>query len=198
MSRLIESIKLLDGNFHNLFYHEQRMKQSMFALFGQQETVCLEKYLQESDHPHKGLYKCRIVYDQHSLETTFTPYAAKSISRVKVVEDNDIEYAFKFADRKAIDRLFALRENCDDVMIVRRGMVTDCSFSNIVFRKGEAWFTPSTPLLNGTMRRNLLEKNKIKAREIHKDDIRSYDTFKIINAMLEFDSPEIEVSEIVF
>lgn len=198
MSRLIESIKLLDGKFHNLFYHEQRMIQSVSALPGQIGAFSLEKYLQQLDHPQKGLYKCRIVYDRNSHETTFTPYAPKKINRVKVVEDNDIEYAFKFADREAIDRLFALREDCDDVMIVKRGMVTDCSFSNIVFRKGNHWFTPSTQLLNGTMRRNLLEKNKITAREIRKEDVRSFDTFKIINAMLEFDSPEIEVSEIVF
>jgi 4-amino-4-deoxychorismate lyase len=198
MSRLIESIKLLDGKFHNLFYHEQRMKQSMFALFGQHATVGLEEYLQESDHPKTGLYKCRIVYDQHYLESAFTPYAPKKIRRVKLVEDNDIDYAFKFADRKAIDRLFALREDCDDVMIVKDGMVTDCSFSNIVFRRGDEWFTPSTPLLNGTMRRYLLEKKKIQAREIRPEEVRSFDTFKIINAMLEFDSPEIEVSEIVF
>jgi 4-amino-4-deoxychorismate lyase len=198
MSRLIESIKLLDGKFHNLFYHDQRMKESLFAVSGQHATTGIEKVLLESDYPRSGLYKCRIVYDQHSLDTTFTPYIPKKICRVKVVEDNQIEYAFKFAGREAIDRLFALRQDCDDVMIVRHGMVTDCSFSNIVFRKGKEWITPSTPLLNGTMRRNLLEKKKIKAREIHKEDIRSFDTFKIINAMLEFDSPEIEVSEIVF
>ncbi|MGC1243842.1 MAG: aminotransferase class IV [Chryseosolibacter sp.] len=198
MSRLLESIKLLDGKFYNLFYHEQRMKQSLNAVFGDNTAIALERYLQERDYPVKGLYKCRIEYDQHSRETTFIPYAPKKISRVRIIEDDLIAYRFKFANRDAINRLFALRGECDDVMIISNGLVTDCSFSNIVFRKAQDWFTPSTPLLNGTMRQNLLEKNKIMLREIRRDEVRSFDTFKIINAMLEFDSPEIEVSQIVF
>jgi len=198
MSRLIESIKLLDGKFYNLFYHEQRMKHALKVLFGNDREVALEKSLLEQEHPSRGLHKCRIVYDDMLSETTFSPYEPKKISQVKIVEDDDISYDFKYLDRGPINRLFEDRGDCDDVLIIRKGRVTDCSFSNIVFRKGLRWFTPVSPLLKGTMRQNLLEKNKIEPREILKSDVRSFDTFKIINAMLEFDSPEIDVSEIVF
>ncbi|HET9487300.1 MAG TPA: aminotransferase class IV [Chryseosolibacter sp.] len=199
MSRLIESIKLLDGKFYNLFYHEQRMKRSLQALFGDHRKIDLEKFLRDTDYPRHGLYKCRIVYDANFSEASFSPYEAKRVERVKVVEDDDISYEFKFLDRSAINRLFDLRGDCDDVLIVRKGMVTDCSFSNVVFKSdGGVWYTPRSPLLEGTMRRNLLDQNRIQVREIQKRDIRSFDTFKIINAMLEFDSPEIEVSNIVF
>jgi 4-amino-4-deoxychorismate lyase len=160
--------------------------------------VDLEKFLLEQEYPRTGLLKCRVVYDDNSRETTFTPYEAKRIETVKIVEDDGISYEFKYADRAPINRLFERRGDCDDILMIRRGYVTDCSFSNIIFRKDQDWYTPVTPLLKGTMRQSLIDKNKIKPREILKSDIRSFNTFKIINAMLEFDSPEIEVSDIVF
>lgn len=198
MSRLVESIKLLDGRFYNLPAHEQRMKRSLKALYDVSSSPDLEQFLYHNPFPAKGLYKCRIVYDQLSQEAGFIPYVPKVINRIKVIEDNTIEYAHKFVDRAAIDRLFYQRGDCDDVLIVKNGKVTDCSFSNIVFRKGDQWVTPDTPLLEGTMRQRLLDENLINSREIRGDDIRSFDTFRIINAMLEFESPEIEVSAIVF
>lgn len=198
MSRLVESIKLLDGKFHNLPAHEQRMTRSLQALYGVSIPPDLEQTLHQNPFPSKGLYKCRIVYDQLSQEVNFIPYVPKMINRIKVIEDNTIEYAHKLADRTAIDRLFRQRGDCDDVLIVKNERVTDCSFSNIVFRKDHQWFTPDTPLLEGTMRQHLLDENFITSREIRSGDIRSFDTFRIINAMLEFESPEIEVSAIVF
>lgn len=198
MSRLVESIKLLDGKFVNLFYHEQRMMHSLRSLFGRHESIDLEKYLTSKPFPRKGLYKCRLVYDHQTMETVFDPYQARQIRTLKTVEDDGVQYEFKFADRTGIDRLFNRRAHCDDVLIVRNGLVTDSSFANIVFRKGGDWYTPGSPLLKGTARQRLLEEGKIKAWEISKGDIRSFETFRLINAMLEFESPEIEVSNIVF
>jgi 4-amino-4-deoxychorismate lyase len=198
MSRLVESIKLLDGKFLNLYYHEQRMIHSLKALFGHNELIDLQKYLGPKPFPRKGLYKCRIVYDHQSMETVFQAYEARTIRTLKAVEDDLVQYDFKFTDRSGIDRLFARRAQCGDVLIVRDGQVTDSSFANIVFRQGDEWYTPVTYLLNGTTRQRLLAEGKIKAREILKKDIRSFQTFKLVNAMLEFESPEIEVSNIVF
>lgn len=198
MSLLIETIKLLDGKFYNLLYHEQRMTRSLGSLFNRKEPVILEKLLHDTSFPSQGLYKCRVLYDDDATEIGYTQYEPRKVNRIKVVEDNTISYSFKYADRRSINRLFELRGGCDDVLIIRRGLVTDCSYANIVFRKANHWFTPASPLLQGTMRQQLLDKNKITAREIHKDDIRSFDTCRIINAMLEFDSSDIDVSNIVF
>ena len=198
MSRLVESIRLLDGEYYNLLYHEERMTRSLHTLYGVDAKINLKAYLDQHHRPDAGLYKCRLVYDHMDHEVTYAPYEPKKIKRVKVVEDDDISYAFKFHDRQPIDRLFQRRGDCDDVLIVKKGMVTDCSFSNIVFWDGQAWFTPSTPLLEGTMRQKLIDEKKITSREIRAEDIRSFQKFKIINAMLEFSSAEIEVSEIVF
>lgn len=198
MSLLIESIRLHNGHFKNLIYHEQRMARALRLLFGLNEPVKLEEFLCTGPYPQKGLYKCRVLYDARSRQKQFVPYEARPVSNLKVVQDDAISYAFKYANRDAINRLFDGRGNCDDVLIVKQGMVTDCSYSNIVFRSGNDWITPSTPLLEGTMRQQLIDQNKIQVREIRKTDLRSFASFKLINAMLEFDGPEIDVSKIVF
>jgi 4-amino-4-deoxychorismate lyase len=198
MSLLIESIKVLDGKFYNLFYHEQRMVQSLEKLCGIEEEINLERLLNELEVPQSGLFKCRIEYDESSKAVEFFPYVPKPIRSLRIVEHNRIDYSFKYKNRSAIDKLFAQRKDCDDILIIKRGYVTDSSFSNIVFRKGKSWFTPWSPLLKGTMRQSLIDSNKIQAEEILSADIRSFDTFRLINAMLEFDGPEIDVSNIVF
>jgi 4-amino-4-deoxychorismate lyase len=198
MSLLIESIKLLDGEFHNLFYHEQRMNRSLKTLCGVHDHFLLEEFLDNIEKPTSGLYKCRIVYDDEMKDVEFIPYTAKKIETLRIVEHDRIHYEFKYVDRKTIDRLYDLRKNHDDVLIVKRGLVTDSSYSNIVFRKGKRFYTPWSCLLKGTVRQSLLERELIEEEEIYKEDIKSFETFKLINAMLEFDGPEIDISNISF
>ncbi len=198
MSLLLESIKLLDGEFRHLEYHSERMIRSSLDLFGTSADVDLTHILADVDVPVSGCYKCRIVYDAESSNVSLSPYQVRSVRRVRVVEDNNISYRYKFADRVQLEQLFARRGECDDVLIIQEGRVTDCSYSNVAFRRGEYWYTPAKPLLEGTARARLIRQGMIKPREIRVDDIRSYDSMRIINAMLEFDGPEIDVSDIVF
>lgn len=197
MSLLIESIKLLDGEYRNLFYHEQRMNRSLKILCGLHDFFNLEEFLHNIDRPSNGLYKCRIVYDDETREVEFLRYQPQTINSLRVIENDRISYEFKYVDRKTIDRLYDLRKNCDDILMVKRGLVTDSSYANIVFRKGKNWYTPWSALLKGTMRSALLERNKIQEEEIRLEDIQSFETFKLINALLEFDSPELDVSNII-
>jgi 4-amino-4-deoxychorismate lyase len=197
MSLLIESIKLVDGKFCNLFYHEQRMIRSLNQVCGVEEDINLEKFLGELEVPASGIYKCRIVYDELVKDVEFAPYQPRPIGSLQVVEHDRISYEYKFRDRSVIDKLFAQRGTCDDILIVKKGQITDASMANIVFRKGKSWYTPWSALLKGTMRQKLLEENRIQTEDISVDDIASFDSWKLINAMLEFDSPEIEVSKIV-
>lgn len=197
MSLLIESIKLVDGNFSNLFYHEQRMLRSLESLCGVDEDFNLEAFLKSMEYPKEGVYKCRIVYDDKIKEVEFYPYERRHVSSLRVIEADRINYDYKFVDRRQIDKLFEKRDGCDDILIVKKGKLTDASYANIVFRKGGEWITPWSALLKGTMRQKLIDDNVISAEEITVDDLSSFSTFKLINAMLEFDAPEIDVSKIV-
>jgi 4-amino-4-deoxychorismate lyase len=197
MSLLIESIKLVDGKFCNLFYHEQRMLRAWNEIFGIDEDFNLEGFLNALEVPSKGLFKVRILYDDLTKQVEFLPYKPKEIKTLKVIEDDRISYDYKYADRKKIDKLFSQRGDCDDILIVKKGNVTDSSFSNIAFKRGKFWYTPWSALLKGTMRQNLINNNKIIEEQIELGDIHAFKKFKLVNAMLEFDSPEIDVSNIV-
>lgn len=196
MSLLIESIKLFDGEFYNLFYHEQRMIRSLHMLCGVTDSFNLEEFLEKMNKPTKGLFKCRIIYDDVSREVEFIPYSPREINTLQVVEHNGINYDHKYRDRTEIDELFARRKNCDDVLIVKDGMVTDTSYCNIVFKKEKTWYTPWNALLSGTMRQFLIDEDVISPVVIKKEDIRSFECFKLINAMIGFEAPEIDVSKI--
>ncbi len=198
MSLLLETIKLQDGEYQNLFYHEQRMNRSLKTLCGEFDHFDLEEFLKHLERPAQGLFKCRIVYDEQSKEVEFMPYTPKPINSLRVIEHDRISYEFKYADRKTLNKLYELRQASDDILIVKRGLVTDSSYANIVFRRGKHWYTPWSALLKGTQRAKLLERDVIHEEEIRVEDIETFETFKLINAMLEFESPEIDVSNIVF
>ncbi|HYG18674.1 MAG TPA: aminotransferase class IV [Ohtaekwangia sp.] len=197
MSLLIESIKLLDGTFYNLSYHEQRMHRSLKMLCGVSEPVDLEQFLSRFARPDKGLFKCRIEYDENSRDVQFLPYQPRRVDRLRIVAHDRINYEFKYRDRRAIDRLYELRKDCDDILIVRNGLITDTAFANILFRRKNQWITPWSALLKGTQRQQLLDKNLIRAEDITLEDIPAFQSFKLINAMVEFEGPEIDVSHIV-
>jgi 4-amino-4-deoxychorismate lyase len=197
MSLFIESIKLTDGNFCNLFYHEQRMIRSLETLCGVDDDFNLEEFLKAMEYPRQGLYKCRIIYDDVSKQVEFLPYEPKPVRSLKIVENDRISYDYKFADRKQIEKLFEKRDGCDDILIVKKGKITDASYANIVFRKDDEWITPWSALLKGTMRQKLIDNNQVSQEEITIDDLSSFKSFRLINAMLEFDAPEIDVSAIV-
>jgi 4-amino-4-deoxychorismate lyase len=198
MSLLIESIKLLDGEFFNLSYHEQRMNRALKELCGMEDFFDLAVFLEKCDNPVKGLYKCRVTYDDQVQDVEFLPYEPKLIESLKIVKSDSIEYEFKYKDRSAIDKLFKRRGGCDDILIIKNDLITDSSYSNVVFRKGKKWITPWSALLKGTMRQSLIEQNVIQEEDIRLEDIGDFESCRIINAMLGFTAPEIDVKKIVF
>jgi 4-amino-4-deoxychorismate lyase len=196
MSRLIESIRLYDGAFSRLELHQARIDHSFRQIYKSNPKWQLETFLKNQEIPAQGLYKCRVVYDDELVEVEFTPYQAKTIQTLRLVEDNEIEYSHKWEDRDHLNKLFAMRGNCDDILIVKNGLITDTLYANIVFEKSGKWFTPQSRLLNGTMRQFLLQRGVIEEREISVDNFKDYERFKLINAMLEFDSPAVVLSNV--
>lgn len=197
MFRLLESIRLQNGNFHRLNYHQQRMDRSVKELSGGRNTISLFESLKQFNPPKAGLFKCRVVYTDKIESVEFIPYEIKPVNSLRVVYDQQINYSHKYQDRNNINALFAQRQYCDDVLIVRDGFVTDSSYSNIILYDGVNWITPSTPLLKGTMRQFLLDTAEIKSAPVTVQEIPSFKKFRLINSMLAFDGPEIDVSKIV-
>lgn len=199
MFRLIESIRLEDGEWFNLHYHQQRMDESVFLLTGVQNKIQLISLLQKQNLPVTGKFKCRIVYSEvGGIEMSLTPYETRTINSIRIIHDNTIDYAFKFEDRTPLNNLFAQRNTCDDILIIKNGLVTDASYSNVVFFDGTRWLTPAQPLLKGTMRQYLLDSGAIVEEAIRADQIPLFKKVRLINALLGFNGPELSVSQIVF
>lgn len=195
MSRFLETIKLLDGEFYNLELHQQRLSDT--CKYFKLVDFDLNSFLADQTFPRKGLYKCRIVYGVGEAKFECIPYHAKLVKSLKLVESDSIKYQYKWEDRSEMNHLFNQRGDADDVIIVKNGLVTDSSYANLLFWDGKNWFTPEEPLLKGTQREFLIKNELIKQSTISITDLRKFEKVKLINSMLEMQGPEIPVSNII-
>lgn len=199
MSLLVETIRVLDGVIQNLQFHNSRLNKSRKELFQKFDTLDLADYIQIPPEIVKGVYKCRVIYGSQPEEITFDAYQPRTIKTLRVIENNTITYNHKYTDRQELNHLFGSRGHCDDILIIKNGFVTDTSYSNIVFFDGSQWVTPSTYLLNGTMRSFLLTNKIITERHIVLSDLTKYSKARLINSMLPFaTSKDIEINNLVY
>ena len=186
MNDLFETIKLLDGKLHNIEYHNKRMNNARRDLFSADKIIFLEQEVAVPLEFAKGLYKCKVIFGKEIESINITPYKPKKIEKLIIVSDNNIEYSYKYLDRTPLNEMknkYAPGEN-EEIIIVKNGMVTDSSYANLLFRKGDNYYTPSTPLLKGTMREKLLDEKKIAERSITRENIGEYSEIYLMNAML--------------
>ena len=195
MSQLLESIYLNNGEFRNLEYHESRMQHSSHVIFNSNKEFNLSELMKES-FPSVGLYKVRVVYDTAIKNIEVVPYEVRPVNSLKLVHDNNVLYDHKFLDRTKLELLYSLRGKADDILIVKNGMITDSFYANVIFKKDKNWFTPTSYLLNGTMRQNLMAEGVIKEATITVENYHRYQSCKLINAMLGVDSSEIPIEAI--
>ena len=186
MSQFIESIKVEDQKIFLADLHQKRINDT-FSHFGKSDSVDLQKIFKHLDHNEDGLYKLRLIYDlEKKIRTQMIPYAIPEIHTFQLVENNIYDYSFKFEDRKELEKM-KMKSKCEEIIIVKNNHITDTSFSNLLFKKGKEWFTPTTYLLNGVQRQQLLKTKKIKETEITLQNLKDFSHFQLINAMNDFD-----------
>jgi 4-amino-4-deoxychorismate lyase len=175
MLKYLETIKALDGEIFNIDYHQKRYNGS--------------KNLKDFLHPPKdGLYKCSIVYDESdNIDVNYQQYTKREIHSLKLIDDDNISYDKKFANREDINNLFEKRDGCDDILIVKNSLITDTSIANIAFLKKGIWYTPKKPLLKGTTRARLLDEDFLKEVDIRVKDLKEFEKVALLNAMIGFD-----------
>lgn len=199
MYRLVETIKINNGTPENLEFHDRRIKKSLSDLYGIRKGFDLNAIVKVPENLSSGIVKCRIVYDTKIRETTFQSYIIRPVNSLKLIEDNEIDYRYKYADRSNLNALFERRGNCDDILITKNGYVTDTYYANIILKTTDGdWVTPESCLLKGTRRTSLLEKNMIKEVVIRVSDLHNYTEARLINAMIDFcDTDGIAISNII-
>jgi 4-amino-4-deoxychorismate lyase len=185
MCLLIETIKIVDGQFQNLAYHNIRFNKARWDLFACTEDVDIASLIAIPDDGRMGIYKCTVTYNAKVIDVKFQAYIIRKISSLKIVVDDNIDYSYKYANRDSLNELLKKKEECDEILIVKNNLITDTSFSNIVFYDGSQWITPDKPLLNGTKRQRLIHDGLIIESEINKDSVTSFSNACLINAMLD-------------
>ncbi|MFR3188536.1 MAG: aminotransferase class IV family protein [Phocaeicola sp.] len=195
MCRYIETIRIEKGRLRNIAYHDRRMNEVRREVWGVDRSVSLETYIDAS--PYEERTRCRVTYGRDVESVEFFPYQIRPVHSLQLVRGGQIEYRRKRADRSELNALFACRGEADDVLIVRGGLLTDTSIANIALGDGTGWYTPASPLLEGTQRACLLDAGMIRPLDIHADDLFRFQKIRLFNAMIDFGEIEIDCSAIM-
>lgn len=199
MFPLFETIKIQDGQPQNLSWHQERFERSYGQFYDRSPGVVIQQMLSVPFAFSQGIVKCRFKYNNWEFVFSFQHYQPKRIDTLKIVHDNEIDYSLKYTNRNALENLLQQRAACDDIIIVKNGLITDSSYSNLVFYDGNRWITPAEPLLTGTKRALLLADGIIEADVIRVKDLDAFSSLKLINAMLDFEEqPAIDIAAIKF
>ncbi len=189
----LETIRAVNGEIFNLSYHQKRYESVLISL-GFSDFKNLKDYL---DPPSLGIYRCRAIYNEQTINITYHEYEKKEVNTLKLVYNDIIKYSKKSTLRDAIDNLFQKREECDDILIVKNSLVTDTSIANIALYSEGIWYTPSQPLLCGSTRQRLLDDGKIVEKEIKIQDLEKYSKVALLNAMIDFDIIRKKLKDII-
>jgi 4-amino-4-deoxychorismate lyase len=186
MYPLFESVCIENGEIQNGTYHESRFKSSFYAFFGFEAKYSLfdKVFFPRIDKSLK--YKLKIKYNEIGTNWTIFEYLNTIPTGLLLLEDDEINYQLKYADRKQLNHLYQQKVNFEDVLIIKNGFITDATYSNILFTDGRKIVTPSTPLLHGTCRTRLLAEEKITESPIKADSIHTFESFQLINALNDF------------
>ncbi len=192
----VETIRIQDGQPQNLQYHQRRINRTFKHFYPHTPPHNIASLITVPQDFTSGVVKARFLYNQTDFALEFHKYQPKQINCLRLVTADWINYDFKFTDRQAFQKLLSVVKDCNEIIIVKNGYITDTSFSNLVFFDGYSWVTPETCLLPGTYREYLLDQGLITAQEIKPADLKSFTHFKLINALLAWDMEPMPITKI--
>lgn len=184
---LFETLAVRDGQFQNLLYHQQRVNYAFQHFFKAECHLDLAKII-VPDEFKSGFFRCRIDYSATDFNIGFYSYLPRRITRFQLVYTENLDYQFKYTDRKRFDFSKNLQiDNADEVIIINNGFVSDCTIGNLLFYRNGKWFSPQHYLLKGTQLSYLLDQKFVELLPICADDLFSFEQIMVINALNPFD-----------
>lgn len=196
MYPFIETIRIESGKIWNLPYHQQRLNRAMAHFWPEAPIVDLETVLKDAPLTEEET-KARVVYDKDGLkDVSYAAYHPLNIHSLQLVTCDDIDYKYKSADRSQLQKLKEQRSDCDEIIIVKDGLLTDTSYSNIALFDGKHWYTPKHPLLKGTMRQSLIDQGLLIEKDLRPNDIQNFQKVSLINAMMPLGFLEVNTDKI--
>ena len=196
MCLFIETICVEDGQVYNLPYHVERLNRTRAAFWKDISPIDLTGII--SSQSLSGIWKCRIVYGKEIEEVTYMPYQMRMVASLRLVTSDKIDYSYKRTNREELNELFGRRGNADDILIVKDGYLTDTSIANIALYDGNSWYTPAHPLLQGTKRAELLNKQLIVEKDIAQVHLNDYSHIMLFNAMIDWERIVLPINKKYF
>lgn len=194
-----ETICVEQRQFSSLLpFHEARLNRTRQALWGETKGLVLRDLLALPHFVTHAKHKCRVTYGRDLVQVEWEAYQPKIIESLRLVDADKLVYAHKYKNRESLNLLYAQRADCDDVLIVRKGLITDTSYANVALFDGDHWYTPEHPLLAGTQRAFLLAEGAIIPRAIRAETLREYLCLKLFNAMLPWqEGPTVVIDRVI-
>ena len=189
----METLRLQDGQVLHLEYHRRRLAASLEAhgMVLAKARDCAERMsswaMEESRKHATGIYRASFTLSlDGQISLRCIPYSRPVLRSFRLVEAEELEYSYKYADRRALEAIAGTCGPNEVALVVQGGLLTDSTFSNIVCqsRSGEL-FTPANPLLRGTCRERCLEKGLLQAVDIPASEMGQFESIHLINAMNE-------------
>ncbi len=198
MCLFIETICYEQGNFQQIGRHNDRFNRTRKQFFGLQTTSQLELLLSVPPHLKNETIKCGVTYGTEIVSVEYNLYKIRPVHSLQMVGNDTIDYSYKYFDRTLINSLFELKGQSDDILIIKNGLITDTSYANIIFRRGEIWYSPKNPLLRGTRLESYIGEGRVTPALLHPEDLILFSEARIINAMISIEnSPVIPIENII-
>ncbi|MFN8281109.1 MAG: aminotransferase class IV [Saprospiraceae bacterium] len=180
MYPFIETIRLIDGRFRNVEFHNERVRNTFMKFYPQHEPHDLKVIISQLGGKSNG--RVKVLYNSERLYFSISPIFNLKTTHYHLLESPRLRYDFKFYDRLSLVHV-QRNDRYIEPVFCRNGMITDTSRANLIFREGSKWYTPDTFLLNGSMRQSLLSLGYIQSTPIHKSELYRFNGFKPINAL---------------
>jgi 4-amino-4-deoxychorismate lyase len=177
----IETIAYEQRGYPLLFWHQKRLNRAFSMYFPNARPWELDQILPYPDI--KERQKVRLVYSDKTYSIEVITYEKRDIQSAVLINAEDITYSHKYEDRSELEKLYHQRGTADEIIMVKKGLITDSFYANIVLEKNGHWYTPTTYMLNGVMRQYLLDQARISEVEVKAKHIKQYERIGLINAL---------------
>jgi 4-amino-4-deoxychorismate lyase len=197
MCQFIETICYENGRFQRIGLHNERCNRTRNHFFGIQPYLQLELSLSVPAHLKERTVKCTVTYGIEILNIEYVLYQIRPVNSLKLITNNAIDYSYKFADRSELVSLYEKRGKCDDILIVKNGLITDTYYANTIYLYNNIWYSQQKPLLFGTRLSSYLQEGRVIPAIIRPGDLFLFSEVRIINAMISIEnSPVIQIENI--
>ncbi len=197
MCQFIETICYKNGVFERIELHNDRLNRTRNHFFDNQLAIDLSDHLSVPLDLTHSTVKCTITYGEKIQHISYSSYQIRAVHSLKMIENNSIDYTFKSSNRELLEAMFLLKGDCDDILIVKNGYLTDSSYANLILLRENRWYSMQNPLLLGTRLQSYLIEKLVTPTLVTPNDLHLFSEARIINAMISIDdSPIIPVQNI--